>query len=136
MLTELCKELRNYFVKEVYRGVFTIKNGSIVPLDFLQDGQYFTIVGSVFNDGVHKYPTDVLIDETFDGTIRTMAVPPAFIALSEEIKVYKESEPAKPSAYTSESFGGYTYTKATDKNGVPASWEKVFADRLNEYRKI
>lgn len=136
MLTELCAELRNYFVKEVYRGNFTIKDGSIAPLKFLQDGQYFTIVGSVFNDGVHKYPTDVLIDETFDGTIRTMAVPPAFIALSEEIKSYKESEPAKPSAYTSESFGGYTYTKATDKNGVPASWKKVFADRLNEWRKI
>ena len=136
MLTELCKELRNYFVKEVYRGVFTIKNGSIAPLNFLQDGQYFTIVGSVFNDGVHKYPTDVLTDETFDGTIRTMAVPPTVIDLAEEIKAYKESEPAKPSAYTSESFGGYTYTKATDKNGVPASWKKVFADRLNEWRKI
>ena len=136
MLTELCAELRNYFVREVYRGNFTIKDGSIAPLNFLQDGQYFTIVGSVFNDGVHKYPTDVLTDETFDGTIRTMAIPPTVIALAEEIKAYKESEPAKPSAYTSESFGGYTYTKATDKNGVPTSWKKVFADRLNEWRKI
>ena len=136
MLTELCAELRNYFVREVYRGNFTIKDGSIAPLDFLQNGQYFTIVGSVFNDGVHKYPTDVLIDEIFDGTIRTMAVPPAVIALAEEIEAYNESDAAKPSAYTSESFGGYTYTKATDKNGVPASWKKVFADRLNEYRKI
>lgn len=136
MLTELCAELRNYFVKEVYRGIFTIKDGSIAPLNFLQDGQYFTIVGSVFNDGVHKYPTDVLIDETFDGTIRTMAVPPAVIALAEEIKVYNESDAAKPSAYTSESFGGYTYTKVTDKNGVAASWKTIFASRLNNWRKI
>lgn len=136
MLTELCAELRNYFVKEVYRGIFTIKDGSIAPLDFLQDGQYFTIVGSVFNDGVHKYPTDVLIDETFDGTIRTMAVPPAVIALAEEIKSYNESDAAKPSAYTSESFGGYTYTKATDKNGAAASWQTIFASRLNKWRKI
>ena len=136
MLTELCAELRNYFVKEVYRGNFTIKDGSIAPLNFLQDGQYFTIVGSVFNDGVHQYPIDDLIDETFDGTIRTMAVPPTVIALAEEIKEYNEGDATKPSAYTSESFGGYTYTKATDKNGVPASWKKVFADRLNEYRKI
>lgn len=136
MLTELCAELRNYFVREVYRGNFTIKDGSIAPLNFLQDGQYFTIVGSVFNDGVYKYPTDVLIDETFDGTIRTMAVPPAVIALAEEIKAYNESDVAKPSAYTSESFGGYTYTKATDKNGVVASWKTVFASRLNKWRKI
>lgn len=136
MLTELCAELRNYFVKEVYRGNFTIKDGSIAPLNFLQNGQYFTIVGSVFNDGVHKYPTDVLIDETFDGTIRTMAVPPAVIALAEEIEAYNESDAAKPSAYTSESFGGYTYTKATDKNGAVASWKTIFASRLNKWRKI
>lgn len=136
MLTELCAELRNYFVREVYRGNFTIKDGSIAPLNFLQNGQYFTIVGSVFNDGVHKYPTDVLIDETFDGTIRTMAVPPAVIALAEEIKAYNESDAAKPSAYTSESFGGYTYTKVTDKNGAVASWKTIFASRLNKWRKI
>lgn len=136
MLTELCAELRNYFVREVYRGNFTIKNGSIAPLNFLQDGQYFTIVGSVFNDGVHKYPTDTLTDETFDGTIRAMAVPPAVIALAEEIKAYNESEAAKPSAYTSESFGGYTYTKATDKNGAALGWKTVFSSRLNKWRKI
>lgn len=136
MLTELCAELRNYFVKEVYRGIFTIKDGSIAPLDFLQDGQYFAIFGSVFNDGVHKYPTDTLIDETFDGRIVAMAVPPAVITLSEEIKAYNESENGKPSAYISESFGGYTYTKATDKNGAAASWKTIFASRLNKWRKI
>ena len=136
MLTELCAELRNYFVREVYIGNFTIKSGSIAPLNFLQNGQYFTIVGSVFNDGVHEYPTDILMDETFEGTIYTMAVPPAVIALAEEIKAYNESDAAKPSAYTSESFGGYTYTKATDKNGAAASWKTIFASRLNKWRKI
>ena len=56
MLTELCAELRNYFEVPNGRhfGKFTISGGSIAPLDFLQEGQYFRIVGSVFNDGVYK----------------------------------------------------------------------------------
>jgi hypothetical protein len=65
-----------------------------------------------------------------------MAVPPSVVALAEEIKKYNESDEAKPSSYTSESFGGYSYTKATDENGVAVGWKKVFASRLNKYRRI
>lgn len=135
MLTELCQHVRNYFVKEIKYGQFEIKNGSIAPLDFIQEGQYFRIVGSVFNDGVYKNPS-ALTDEIFEGSVWAMAVPPSFIALADEIKAFKESEAGKPSPYTSESFGGYSYTKATDSNGMPLSWQKAFASRLNEYRRI
>jgi hypothetical protein len=65
-----------------------------------------------------------------------MAVPPTLIALAEDIKKYNESDEAKPSAYTSESFGGYSYSKATDKNGAPMGWEKVFANRLKSFKRI
>lgn len=137
MITEICDLLRNYFVKEKIKGQFKIENGAlIVPPDFLQENQYFRIVGSVFNDGVHKYPAERLVDEEFSGEVWAMAVPPTFIALAEKIKEYTESEQAKPSAYTSESFGGYSYSKATDENGAPLSWQKVFAKELNRWRKI
>lgn len=137
MLTELCAELRNYFVVEIHEGTFTINGGEIAPLDFLQEGQYFRIVGSVFNDGVYRWgSTSLLTDETFKGTIWAMAVPPDVVALADEIKAYCESDNRKASPYTSESFGGYSYTKATDENGAPIGWQKVFANRLKPYRRI
>lgn len=138
MLSELCAEVRNYFCTEedIHYGTFEIVGGSISPLDFLQEGQYFRIVGSIYNDGVYQYPTNELTEETFVGSVWAMRVPPAFIALSEDIKTYNDSEEAKPSAYTSESFSDYSYTKATDTNGVVASWENVFAKRLNKYRRL
>lgn len=137
MLTEICAEIRNYFVSDIHNGTFEIVGGKITPLDFIQENQYFRIVGSVFNDGVYKYTADlVLTDEIFSGSVWAMAVPPSVVALAEEIKKYNESDEAKPSAYTSESFGGYSYSKATDENGAPMGWKKVFASRLNKYRRI
>jgi hypothetical protein len=138
MLTELCAELRNYFEMPNGRhfGKFTISGGNIAPLDFLQDGQYFRIVGSVFNDGVYKYPAKSLTDEVFEGAVWAMAVPPTLIALAAEIKGYNDSDAGKPSPFTSESFGGYAYTKATDANGAPIGWQKAFASRLNKWRKL
>ena len=138
MLTELLAEIRNYFEVPNGRhfGTFTISGGSIAPLDFLQEGQYFRIVGSVFNDGVYQYPATSLTDEVFEGAVWAMAVPPTLIALAAEIKAYNDSDVGKASPYTSESFGGYSYTKATDANGAPIGWQKAFASRLNRWRKL
>ena len=136
MLGEICAEIRNYFVKDIHEGNFEIVGGNITPLDFLQEGQYFRIVGSVFNDGVHQYPANNLTDESFSGSVWAMTVPPSVIALAEKIKKYNDSDEAKPSAYTSESFGGYSYSKATDSNGAPIGWQKVFVRELNKYRKV
>ena len=138
MLTEICAELRNYFEvpNGLHFGKFEISGGSITPLDFLQDGQYFRIIGSVFNDGVHQYPASDLTDEVFHGAVWAMAVPTAVIDLATEIEEYNNSDAGKASPYTSESFGGYSYTKATDASGAPISWQKAFASRLNKWRKL
>lgn len=138
ILTEICAELRNWFVvpNGVHIQTYTISGGSIAPLDFLQDGQYFRIIGSVFNDGVHQYPVPDLTDEVFNGAVWAMAVPPSLIALTAEIEEYNKSDEGKASPFTSESFGGYAYTKATDANGAPIGWQKAFASRLNKLRKL
>ena len=137
-LTEICAELRNWFVvpNGVHIQTYTISGGSIAPLDFLQDGQYFRIVGSVFNDGVYQYPATSLTDEVFDGAVLAMAVPPSVIDLAAEIEEYNNSDAGKASPFTAESFGGYSYTKATDANGAPIGWQKAFASRLNQWRKL
>ena len=138
ILTEICAEIRNYFEVPNGRhfGTFTISGGSIAPLDFLQEGQYFRIVGSVFNDGVYQYPATSLTDEVFEGAVWAMAVPPTLIALSAEIEEYNKSDAGNASPFTSESFGGYAYTKATDASGAPIGWQKAFASRLNRWRKL
>ena len=82
MITQICQSIRNWFDIERHFGTFTIKDGSIAPSDFLQDGQYYRIIGSVFNDGVHKFGSDTLTDEKpFDGAVWAMAVPPDFLLL-------------------------------------------------------
>ena len=138
MLTELCAELRNYFEVPNGRhfGKFTISGGSIAPLDFLQEGQYFRVVGSVFNDGVYQYPASSLTDEVFEGAVWAMAVPPTLIALAAEIKEHEEKRKRlmeKFSGFSSESFGGYSYT--TDESWKQP-WQVAFASRLNKWRKL
>ena len=145
-LTELCQELRNWFDRRMpkYFGDFKVQEGSLVGVNIL-DGQYYRIVGSVFNDGVHK-SDDVLVDETFHGAVWMMAIPPVVIALSEDIGAWMEKygdiDSQAMSPYNSESFGGYSYSKSaggsssTGGNGGGASWTNVFADRLNRWRKI
>ena len=105
----------------------------------LQEGQYFRIVGSIFNDGVYKYGDELeLTDETFDGAIWAMAVPKEVIALSEEINQWiLDNSEALNSPYQSESFGGYSYSlksSSTSNNGA-LTWQSHFAERLNLWRK-
>ena len=139
MLTELCGVLRNWFETDRISGTYTVENGSIT-LPFLQNGQFFRVVGSVFNDGVHQYPDYAMPDETFDGSIWPMSVPPALLCLGEEIKAWQEKNgDIAASPYTSESFGGYSYSKSTSGSATGAgmvTWQSVFKSRLNQWRKI
>lgn len=136
MLEQILRHLNNYFVVKngVHKGKFEISSGRL-GLDFLKDGQYFRIVGSVFNDGVHYYPSVDLVDEEFDGEIWAMAVPAEVISLSLDIAEWCTNNP--PSAYVSEAFGGYSRTLATSGGtGAPITWQDAFRGRLNAWRKL
>lgn len=141
MLEELMRECRNWFVAPngVHHGVYTIKDGSI-SLPFLVTGQYFRIIGSVFNDGVHQYGAAELADETFDGAVWALFVPPAFLALADEIKSWRDQyETAANSPFQSESFAGYSYTLKSDsaaQGGSANGWHGAFSARLNKWRKL
>lgn len=145
MLTLICQYLRNWFVRERIEDKFTIANGEISALnlrlsDYLQDGQYYRIIGSVFNDGVHQYGTDELTDEQeFSGAVWTMAVPREVIAISGEIEQWiRDNSSAINSPYQSESFGGYSYSKGySGGDGTSAiTWQSQFGTRLSQWRKI
>ena len=143
MLTELCQELHNWFEREKRSGSFRIVDG-MLEADFLLPGQYFRVMGSIFNDGVHQYGDDDLNDEDFTGSVWSLAIPEAVIKLSEDIDAwrakYEAPDSSAMSPYMSESFGGYSYSKGSAISGTgtggATSWRTSFASRMNAWRKI
>jgi len=149
MLYEICLDLRNFFDRGQPKlvGGVDIVNGKIIQTEFLnliQDGQYFRISGSVFNDGVFQYDSKLMLkDETFAGTIQLMAIPQEFLSLVSDIEAWQKEYGAvtspSMSPYSAESFGGYSYSKGANgsENGASgSSWQGVFGNRLNHWRKI
>lgn len=137
MLEQVLTHIHNWFQVGIYPGTYTIEDGG-VTLPFLQDGQYFRIVGSLFSDGLHQYgpAMEYLPDETFTGSVWALAIPPAVIRLSEEISAWQEKyRETVESPYTSESFGGYAYSKSAAGDGS-GGWQAAFRARLTPYRKL
>ena len=139
MLEQVLMHLKNRFLVPggIHEGTYTIEDGGIA-LPFLANGQYFRICGSVFNDGLHQYPATDLKAETFDGTVWALAVPQAVIDLASEIEAWdKKNGEAASGIYQSESFGGYSYSKATDSaTGGAVTWQSAFRSRMNAWRKL
>lgn len=136
ILSELCAECRNWFSGPADRrhGLYRIEGGELINCP-AQEGQFFRIVGSIFNDGVHCHPAADLTDEVFEGTVWLMRVPHDFLGLAAEIEAYQTAG-GSVGPYTSESFGGYSYERATDAHGAPMSWQTAFRGRLNAWRKL
>jgi len=151
MLTEICQYLKNWFNRKPdgsgypkYEGTFTIENGALTGVE-LTEGQYFRIMGSLFNDGVHRYGDGGLTDEEFDGDVWLMGVPPEIVQLAEDIEAWQEKyggiDSAAMSPYQSESFGGYSYSKAGSGSASASAansgtWQTAFSARLAPWRKI
>ena len=131
ILDELCRELRNYFIVDELSGTFSVDNGTLLLSAGLLPGQYYFVSGSVFNDGVHRWPDADLIDETFTGEIWAMAVPQGFLSLVSQIAEYRAkwdsmAAEGKWTGFASESFGGYSYTLPSD---APVELREM-ADRI------
>ena len=147
MLEAVLGKLNNWFDRDVNgrflhveSGELSVEGGSLVGAgEWLQDGQYFRILGSVFNDGLHQHPAIDLRDEVFEGCAYALAVPAEVVGLAERIGEWeaKNGEAARGS-YQSESFGGYSYS-LKDGGGGSAStggWERAFAAELRRWRKL
>ncbi len=149
MMTDLCQYLKNWFDTgcAVYEGTITIAGGTItcarnlfsseqVPLE---DGQYFRIQGSTFDDGVHIYP-DTEMDCTFEGVVTPMRVPYVVTQLATEIQAWRDKNEAVDSQamspYTSESFAGYSYNKGATDSNASSGWQGAYKNRLSHWRKI
>lgn len=152
MLTQVCDFIHNYFEYATFDGTFTISEGKLDLNTTIVIGQRFIIRGSKLNDGIYTYngggavydddyTTGVnLSDETFTGQIIAMAVPRSLIDLVQEIRDWTiANKSVIDSPYQSESFGGYSYTKASgsgSNSGGALGWQDMYRNRLNAYRKI
>ena len=154
MLETILGDIHNYFpIPHAQRaGTFKIVSG-VLDADFLMEGQYYRIVGSVFNDGLHRYGYDgkenadynsddvhpdmrALEDEEFTGVVYPLAIPYPILAIAKEIKKWRENNPETDKI--SESFGGYSYSRAQTTVGgssTTGGWQAVFGSRLNKWRR-
>ena len=142
MLTEFFQYLRNWFCRESDRfvGDYTIASNTL-PFSLVDGEPYIRIVGSRYNDGVYKVKNAAvtgLTNESFNGAIWVMSVPPDVAALAKEIDDWvKANADSIASPYQSESFGGYSYSKGYaggEAQGI--TWQSQFAARLSPWRKI
>lgn len=144
MLEEVLRNLNNWFEVPGKRlaGRFEVEGSALsLPDGWLLEGQCFLVSGSVLNDGLHQWPAE-LKDEEFFGEVKALAVPQAVIDLAERIAAWQEKYgKAAESPYQSESFGGYTYTKASGNGSQGGSqgrltWCDAFRSELNRWRKL
>jgi len=137
MLDEVMDFLNNYFIEKRIFGEFEIEDNTI-EIE-AQEGQYFAIRGSVFNDGVYQYPCTSLHDEQFKGAIWLLRPPKDFLNTVKDIEEWQGSQSLDSPAFSpfqSESFGGYSYTKGTKTSVYSGGWQDVFGSRLARWRKI
>lgn len=140
MLEEILTYLNNWFTddSESWYGGFTI-SGGIIELG-LYDTQHYRILGSKFNDGLHQHPADDLEDETFAGAVQVCNIPKPLLKLADEIEAWCERYgDAASSPFASESFGGYSYSKGSTREGdgeAASGWVGAFAGRLARWKKL
>ena len=138
-LYEILRYLHNFFPGDRWTCAGEpIKDGHIT-FPGLEDGDYYLIEGSRRNDGLHVYGNWDLRGEALTGYVTECRIPPDLLALADEINTWQsKNAEALESPYQSESFGGYSYTKASGSTGTgePTSWKTVFAPRLRTWRKL
>lgn len=141
-MEEILRYLNNYFFRFKATGKFEIRGNKIIGLkgEYFK-GQYLLIEGSLFNDGVievldcsnNEITIEKPYNEKFEGVIYSLAVPTQLRELKDKIEEFKLKN--KNSDKVSESFEGYSYTKAA-VNGEIATWKDVFKEELRPFRQM
>lgn len=135
MLEAVLAHLHNWFPAKngKHAGAFVIASGVLSPDVGLMPGQYFRIRGSTFNDGLHYVGESALTDEAFDGEVWALAIPRAVQELAGEVAAWVEKNPETDKV--SESFGGYSYSRAQNDSGGVGGWQAAFSGRFNAWRR-
>ena len=142
-MERILKYLNNYFYSFGKRGEFEANRNVLNVKDGFYLGQYIKVCGSNFNDGVYRIvgteDSGICLDralnkETFNGVIFGLKVPKNLQELNFKIESYIESN--SNNNFVSESFGDYSYTRTTGRNGGLLTWQEAFREELKPYRKM
>lgn len=142
---DLMRVCRNYFERSFVDNEYNIdSSGALTPHDGITSGQYIAIEGSHLNDGVYTIDAEGKLqngddeleftEESFCGRVWLLAPPRDFIRLAAAIADFEAKNPT--GGYKSESFGEYSYTKGSGKNGEAITWEQAFASDLRPYTRM
>lgn len=141
MMYQTMQAVNNFFERTAEAGTFQIVEGRIEGLKakYLQ-GQYVRIMDSIMNDGVFKIksvPQEGTIEldglttsEEFTGYIVGLAIPQAFMELTEKIKEY-DVKLKKHKGVTSESIPNYSISYDTSIKSVT----DAFKSELSPFKK-
>lgn len=148
-LEDILYHIHNWFEREAIPVTGCEIQGGALPASVTSGmvaRQWYRIEGSLLNDGLHQHPAADLEDETFDGTVTSLAIPRPLLRVAEEIQDYIDAtadarQTALASPYASESFDGYSYTLKGDLTANSGSqglagWQAEFASRLSPWRKM
>lgn len=144
MLEEILAYLHNWFIVDTQHGKFAVKDGILTGCSLpLFDGQRVRISGSAAWDGVWTWhtggplcdsddkTTENRADEQFAGTLNSLGIPWELVKRSQEIKAWTlENAKTINSPYQSESFNGYSYSKAVTADGGAFDWRAMFGREL------
>jgi len=161
MLEQVLAYLNNWFVRYSYTGNVTVSaDGAVLaPSEaaaILQPGRWYRILGSDFHDGVYQVPEEQSEKEepeekeeaeaeepeeeqgeTFYCTLWALDVPAGLLNIITEMEAWQAKYGDVVSGpYQSESFGGYSYSKAgasSSGSGTATVWTQ-FAGVLAPYK--
>jgi len=163
MLEQILARLNNWFIRYSYTGNVTVSaDGAVLaPSEaaaILQPGKWYRILGSGFHDGVYQVPEEQAGEEeleedveagaeepeeeeqsgTFSCTLWALDVPAGLLNIITEMEAWQAKYgDVVSSPYQSESFGGYSYSKAgvsSSNSGTATVWTQ-FADVLAPYKR-
>lgn len=139
---QIMRTINNFF-EHGYRATnYSIAAGVLSPQELLRPGMWIAITGSIFHDGVWQLGEGCtlgersagLTDEKFFGRVWFLHPPASFLETCKRISEFVEKTPV--SGVQSESFGEFSQTAASGKNGGVLTWQEAFEDDLRPYRSM
>ncbi len=144
-LAMVMAECRNHFPIACTAGLMRLESGVLRLPETLPDCRYVYLSGGTQEDLWEASRTldgGLLLardgqaprDEAFCGRVFCLRPPLNFLSLAEEAEAYRNKAPVGP--FLSESFGGYSYTRASGSGGRPLAWQDALRPQLNAYRRM
>lgn len=143
MLMDVLIHIKHFYPVEMIEGEFLLENGTIILPTDIEIDQYILIIeprskSTLFLVSARSGQSYNVIPEieVTDGIVKKVAVldiPITLVNLSKEIEDWQKKNGSK--SYVSESFGGWSGSVATGRNGVQ-TWQEHFADRLMPFMRL